>query len=301
MSRLLLILILVCALPMRVDAQRKRAFMVGISDYRSYGYRVWNNIHGAEDVALLRPELEKKGFRVTALTNAQATHRAIVSALASFIAGCRRGDVVYMHFSCHGQPVEDGLKSGYPSHDEADLWDESIVPVDAGNAYDVKGYRGEKHITDDELRQHILRLRRKIGKQGILIVVVEACHAGNMERDDFETVRGTNEGLVRNPQRKYNPKKGVVKRSRPQRSPLLSPVVFAEACESFQRNQEITYNMKEYGALSFNVWQMLRQSAAFPKDVTDFKSRLSTNILQNTRLRNRLWPATQTVVFEYCE
>ena len=37
----------------------------------------------------------------------------------------KSGDIVYLHFSCHGQPVED------LDGDEKDGWDESIVPYDA--------------------------------------------------------------------------------------------------------------------------------------------------------------------------
>ena len=62
-----LILALLTVLPFIGNAQRKRAFMVGISKYHTNGYRVWDNIHGAEDVQLLTPELEKKGLRCSRL------------------------------------------------------------------------------------------------------------------------------------------------------------------------------------------------------------------------------------------
>lgn len=294
MNRLALVLAIVIAIPIAAPAQRKRALMVGISSYRKHGYKVWNNIHGAEDVALLRPELEKKGFHVQAVTNGQATRHGIVRALDAFIAATKSGDTVYLHFSCHGQPVEDGLNG--MAKDEKDGWDESIVPIDAGKAYNA-AYKGEKHITDDELNTHISKLRKQIGPEGMLFVAMDACHAGNMERDDFETTRGTNEGLTKNPQNKYNPT-DTPKRSRPVQSPDFAPVVYIEACESSQRNQEITYQGKEYGALSFNIFQMLLRADRFPKTLQEFKAKLSANILFNKKQRNRLWPAGQTVVFE---
>jgi len=298
MNRLTLLLAFIIAWPLMGYAQRKRALMVGISSYHTYGYKVWPDIHGAEDVALLKPELKKKGFTVQTLSNEQATSQSILQALDRFIAATKKGDVAYLHFSCHGQPVEDGLKTGYPDNDEADKWDESIVPIDAGKTYGADGYKGEKHITDDELNSHVMRLRRKLGVHGVLFVVIDACHAGNMERDDFETVRGTNEGLTSNPLNKYNPA-DMSERSKPVQSNELSPVLYVEACESNQRNQEIKYERKDYGALSFNIWQMLSKATSFPLTIQTFMNSLSANIAFNKQQHNWLWPDTQTVVFEY--
>lgn len=85
MQHLILILAFVIAFPFMGYAQRKRALMVGISNYKTNGFKVWTNIHGAEDVALLKPELEKKGFKVQTLTNEHATYKGIVKALNAFI------------------------------------------------------------------------------------------------------------------------------------------------------------------------------------------------------------------------
>ena len=294
MNRITLILAMMMMFPIMGNAQRKRALMIGISNYRTNGYRVWQNIHGAEDIALLTPELKKKGFSVLSLTNESATYKGIIKAINDFIMKSRKGDTVYLHFSCHGQPVEDGLNGMVK--DETDGWDESLVPIDAGKVYSA-AYKGERHITDDELNGYITLLRKKIGPAGMLCVAMDACHAGNMERDDFETTRGTNEGLTSNPRNRYNPS-DMAKRSKPVQSPELAPVLFIEACESNQRNQEIIFQGNEYGALSFNIWQMLSKAATFPKSIQEFKRRLSTNITFNKDKHNRLWPGTQTVVFE---
>lgn len=299
MKRIILILSLLCAFPFTGNAQRKRAFLVGISNYRTNGYKVWNDIHGAEDIeVLIEPVLRKQKFStIQCLTNSNATYQNIITSLAQFANSCKPKDIVYLHFSCHGQPVEDGLLAGYPTDDEADRWDESLVPIDAGKEYQVNGYHGEKHIIDDELRKHVLKIRQKAGSLGFVYVIIDACHAGNMERDGFETIRGTNEGLSRNPQNKYKaPEKP--KRNTPLQSPFLAPVLYVEACESFQRNQEITYEGREYGALSFNIWQALSPQTDFPKDIQGFKNILSHRIKHNMDKRNSLWPRTQTIVFE---
>ena len=290
MNRLILILAFVVAFPFIGNAQRKRAFMVGISNYHKNGYKVWNNIHGAEDMALLKPELEKKGFKVQTLINEQATYQGILNELNSFIATSKKGDVVYLHFSCHGQPVEDGLNG--LAKDEKDGWDEAIVPIDAGKEYNST-YKGEKHLTDDELNGYIGKLRKKIGPKGMLYVAMDACHAGTMSRKGIETVRGTNEGLAKTGA-KYNPPKETIRHYPVAKSVDMSPTLFIEACQSRERNTEIRIKGKEYGALSYNIWQALQGMASFDNTTKDqFKAKVDSS----TKVKGR-WPRTQKLVTE---
>lgn len=279
------------AFPLMSNAQRKRAFMVGISKYHTNGYKVWNNIHGAEDVVLLKPELEKKGFKVKALTNEHATYQGILNALNSFITASKKGDVVYLHFSCHGQPVEDGLNG--MAKEEKDGWDEALVPIDAGKTYNVNGYKGEQHITDDELNIYISKLRKKIGSTGMVYVAMDACHIGESSRVGLETVRGTDEALTSRPYCKYNPPKSNIKHYSIEKGKDMSPALFIEACQSHERNTEIIINGKEYGALSYNIWQTLKTMSSFGKNVQDFKSQIEVS----TKMKGH-WPRTQTLVTE---
>lgn len=290
MNKFTLILAFALAFPFIGNAQRKRAFMVGISNYHSHGYKVWNNIHGSEDVALLKPELEKKGFSVQSLTNEKATYQGIITSLNDFIQKSKKGDVVYLHFSCHGQPVEDGL-NGMPK-EEKDGWDESLVPIDAGKEYGA-AYKGEKHITDDELNGYISKLRQKIGPKGMLYVAMDACHAGTMSRKGVETVRGTNEGLTKAGV-KYNPPKESIKHFVVAKSADMAPALFIEACQSRERNTEIRINGKEYGALSYNIWQAFQGMASF--DATT-KEQFKVKVNSSTKEKGR-WPRTQTLVME---
>ena len=184
MKHIVLILALFLALPSPGDA-KKRAFLVGISKYRANGRSAWVNIHGKEDVDSLAPALIKKGFSVSTLVNEQATYQGIVNSLKGLISDTKRGDVVFIHFSCHGQPVEDGLLEQFPK-DEKDGYDEAIVPIDAGRVYSSNGYKGEKHLTDDELNGYIKSLRTKIGPKGMLYVTLDACHAGESSRNKYE-------------------------------------------------------------------------------------------------------------------
>lgn len=241
-------------------SQEKRAFLVGISDYQSNlnnNTNQWNNIHGANDVALLAPTLQKHGFKVVSLINSHATARNIRSKFSKFCSLCKSGDIVYLHFSCHGQPVED--RDG----DESDGWDESIIPVDAQKVYSKDEYKGENHITDDELNRFFRTIRTKIGRKGYLTVVVDACHAGTSyrgeENEDSVFVRGTNSGFSERGL-KFVPK--IDKRGRIciEKSDNMSDICIIEACRSYQVNNEIKCDGKCYGSLSYYTNKVLQSS-----------------------------------------
>ena len=291
MKQIVLTLTFFLALPL-TGSVNKRAFLVGISTYRANGRTAWNNIHGKEDVDSLAPALAKKGFSVTSLVNEQATYQGITFSLKKFIADTKKGDIVYIHFSSHGQPVEDGLIKG-SEKDEADGWDEAIVPIDAGKVYGANGYMGEKHLTDDELNVYFKSIRNKIGPKGMLYVAMDACHAGEMSRNGIETVRGTNEALSRDANNKYNPPRSNIRHYQVEKSSRMSPALFIEACQSRERNTEIRINGKEYGALSYNIWQVLNNMVSFDKNAQEFKVQVEAS----TKAKGR-WPRTQTLVIE---
>ena len=292
MKHFILILALFMAFPLLGDA-KKRAFLVGISKYRANGRTAWVNIHGKEDVDSLAPALTKKGFSVTTLVNEQATYQGIVSSLKGLISDTKKGDVVFIHFSCHGQPVEDGLLKGYPK-DEKDGYDEAIVPIDAGKEYSPNGYKGEKHLIDDELNGYIKSLRTKIGPKGMLYVTIDACHAGESSRKGIETLRGTNEALTSQASIKYNPPRDTIRHYNVEKASNLSPVLFFEACKARERNTEIRIKGKEFGALSYNMLCALNQMSSFDKNSKDvFKA----NVEASTKVKGR-WPRTQTLVIE---
>ena len=292
MQKIILILALFLALPLTGNA-KKRALLVGISKYRANGRTAWTNIHGKEDVDSLAPALTKKGFSVTTLVNEQATYQGITSSIKRLIAETKEGDVVFIHFSCHGQPVEDGLLKGNPK-DEKDGYDEAIVPIDAGKVYSPNGYKGEKHLIDDELNGFIKSIRTKIGPKGMLYVTIDACHAGESSRKGIETVRGTNEALTSQANVKYNPPRTNVRHYQVEKGELQSPVLFIEACQSRERNTEIRVKGKEFGALSFNIWNALNQMPTFG---LGSKNVFITKIEASTKVKG-YWPRTQTLVIE---
>ena len=236
-----------------VLAQNKRALLVGISDYQCINkYGGWNNIHGKNDVDLLYPTLKRNGFVVSCISDKGATKAGISKALSVLASQCKVGDIVYLHFSTHGQPFEDD------NGDEDDGWDESIVPVDAPIEYTKGKYEGENHLIDDELHEYCTRIRKAIGTKGMLYVVIDACHAGKASMGiEEEVIRGTKAGFTRSG-KYYRPQK--LERGNFYQIPSsksLSNVMFIEACRSYQVNKEIVEKGKYYGALSYYINQVL--------------------------------------------
>lgn len=233
------ILLFLCALSAR--SQSKRAFLVGISKYTyltKSSDDIWSNIHGANDVELLSLTLKKQNFIIKKITDKAATAKQIRKELPRFISSCQLGDIVYLHFSCHGQPVED------LNGDEDDGWDEAIVPIDALKVYQKKKYTGENHIIDDELNGYLRSLRTKVGTTGFVYVVIDACHAGSSyrgEEEDGVIIRGTNRGFTSTGKR-FAPRLDKRGKIRVEKSPSMANICILEACRPYQVNSEIKEN-----------------------------------------------------------
>ena len=268
------------------NAQRKRAFLVGISHYDTAltGYQ-WNNINGVEDVNLLSPILKNQGFVITTLLDDQATFDNIVSQIAKFTNKTKKGDIVYLHFSAHGQPVED------LNGDEEDGWDESIVPIDAYKIYKKGFYEGQKHLTDDLLNKYVKKLREKIGPLGFLYVVIDACHAGTASRANDETIRGTHVGFTCN-NKVFKPSTNKKSHYQIDASAKQSNVLFIEACRPDQVNTEIKVDGKRFGPLSYNIAQTL-SSFTLSTNANEFIYNIKHTVIKTGR-----WPNNQNLVTE---
>lgn len=241
--------------PLFTGAQTKRAFLVGLSDYPQIEGQPWNPIHGANDVSIISKTLKSQSFRISALTNKSATAIRIRKELKSFSSQCKLGDIVYLHFSCHGQPFED------LNGDEEDGWDETLIPFDAKKFYSKGKYEGENHIIDDELNSYLKTIRRNVGPSGFVYVVIDACHAGSSYRgeEDSIIVRGTNIGFS-STNKPFSPRIDKQGKIKIEKAANLANIYILEACRSYQVNTEIKVNGKFYGPLSFYVNQILQNT-----------------------------------------
>lgn len=273
---------LVCT-AMLCEAQTRRALLIGISDY-NMATTEWSPIHGTNDVALLKAALTQKGVRsITELRDAQATYSGICSALETLIARTASGDIVYVHMSGHGQPVED-----YDGDERGkDEWDEAFVPYDAPKCFARGRYEGDRHLTDDILNRYVERLRMKAGREGAIYVSIDACHSGDSYRDDdddcacsavYETIkpedldggsqpawstcsRGSAEGMSRHG-KVYSASDAVTRETvLLPKDARKAPLAMLESCLSTQRSYELTVKMRgqdfHCGPLSYVIYKVM--------------------------------------------
>ncbi len=167
--------------PMLTRAQTKRALVIGIGEQMD---SEWDKINGDKDVPYILEILNDANYdHIITCVNEEATKAGIVSAFQTLTESCQPNDIVYIHYSGHGQQMKD------ISCDETDALDECWIPYDAYRKPSEK-YRGEKHLVDDEVNVLLSNIRNKIGASGKMLVVVDACHSGDATRGQGETVRG---------------------------------------------------------------------------------------------------------------
>lgn len=188
LSILTAILLFVASL--QLPAQTKRALVIGLGEQKD---KSWAKINGDKDVQYIQAMLKRARYdKITTLVNKQATKAGIVDAFQKLATKCRVGDVVYIHFSGHGQQVTD------VNGDEDDGWDEAWIPYDAYFRYNEQKYRGENHLIDDEVNVLLANIKGKIGSKGKLLVVIDACHSAHATSgvDTDGAVRGARDSFV---------------------------------------------------------------------------------------------------------
>ena len=270
-------------LSLSITAQTKRALVIGLGEQQD---KAWNKINGDKDVPFVQAMLKNAGFKsVTILVNQQATKVGIVGAFKRMTASCKHGDVVYIHYSGHGQQMTD------VHNDEKDGLDECWIPYDACRKASAT-YHGEKHLTDDELNVYLNAIRKKIGPKGKLLVVIDACHSGDGTRgEDDEIVRGVEDTLVvdsQNARGLYetfeaiksffmgdNGKENVINAKA---KPLAERWITISACRSDQVNVEM--KSPAVGKLTYALWKELKNSDKVNND--EFMRRIRKFVNRNT-------------------
>ena len=273
-------------LSLSVTAQTKRALVIGLGEQQD---KAWNKINGDKDVPFVQAMLKNAGFKsVTTLVNRQATKVGIVGAFKRMAASCKHGDVVYIHYSGHGQQMTD------VHNDEKDGLDECWIPYDACRKASAT-YHGEKHLTDDELNVYLNAIRNKIGAKGKLLVVIDACHSGDGTRgDDDDIVRGVEDTLVvdsQNARGLYetfeaiksffmsdNGKENIINTKA---KPLAERWITISACRSDQVNVEM--KSPAVGKLTYALWKELKNSDKVNYD--EFMRRIRKFVNRNTSSR----------------
>ena len=282
--RIITYFLLLLSLP--VTAQTKRALVIGLGEQQD---KAWNKINGDKDVPFVQAMLKNAGFKsVSILVNRQATKVGIVGAFKRMTASCKQGDVVYIHYSGHGQQMTD------VHNDEKDGLDECWIPYDAYRKASAT-YHGEKHLTDDELNVYLNAIRNKIGAKGKLLVVIDACHSGDGTRgDEDEVVRGVEDTLAvdsLNARGLYetfemlkslfmgdNDKEKIINSKA---KPLAERWITISACRSDQVNVEM--KSPTVGKLTYALWMELKNIDKVGND--EFMKRIRKFVNRNTSSR----------------
>ena len=267
-----LIIYLFLLLSLSVTSQTKRALVVGLGQQQD---KAWNKINGDKDVPIVQGMLKSAGFKsVTTLVNQQATKAGIIGAFKRMAASCKQGDVVYIHYSGHGQQMTD------VHNDETDGLDECWIPYDAYRKA-CKTYHGEKHLTDDELNVYLNAIRDKIGAKGKLLVVIDACHSGDGTRgDEDEVVRGVEDVFkaVKSLIIGDNDKEKVINQKA---KPLAERWITLSACKSDQVNIEMKNPV--VGKLTYALWMELKNGDKINNE--EFIKRIRKFVNRNTSSR----------------
>lgn len=284
--RIIIYFLLLLSLPVQLHAQTKRALVIGLGEQQD---KAWNKINGDKDVPLVQAILKKAGFKsVTTLVNRQATKVGIVRAFKRMTASCKHGDVVYIHYSGHGQQMTD------VHNDESDGLDECWIPYDACRKASAT-YHGERHLTDDELNVYLNAIRNKIGAKGKLLVVIDACHSGDGTRgDDEDIVRGVEDTLkvdslnARGLYETFEAIKsffmgdnGKEKIINAKAKPLAERWITISACRSDQVNIEM--KKPAVGKLTYALWKELKNSDKVNND--EFMRRIRKFVNRSTDSR----------------
>lgn len=269
-----------------VEAQNKYALLIGISTYPNNQSKnqLWSNLKSDNDIELLQKTLPKHGFsadNIFTLLNERVTPSGIGEAIDDLCQKLNNGDVVILHFSGHGQQITDLDGAEY------DLLDEAFVCYNAPTEY-YNGYKGEDHLSDDEINILISKIRKKLGSTGHLLVLFDSCHSGNMSRGGGNLNARGGEGKIVFPD-------SVVKALAIEKQPLgssdwissqedesnLASYCAISGCLPSELNYQVfDKSNTEYGSLTYAFCEVMRQPGVEKMNYQDVSLRIK-QIIQN--------------------
>lgn len=265
----------------------RHALVVGIGKYPAGSG--WSKINGDRDITLVVRMLVRNGFEksdIIVLANSDATRKAIEKAFERLEESVSAGDIVYIHFSGHGQQVTD------IDGDEPDGLDEAFIPYDAGKVYSSGVYEGENHIIDDDLNDWLSELKAAVGQKGMVLVSMDACHSGDATRgidDDIVAgVRGTADVFVlpdRESEESEDRGSGSMSNSRTAKHTAGASGTDAfenggwiciSACKSYQNNNEFKSSEGCFGRLTWALYKTLEPGMTLDELVAELQEMYDT-------------------------
>lgn len=237
MRKLFFILTIVVSLFAYQVEAKKMALLIGVTYDATSG---WTDVKSLKDVELLKGALNTAGFKVYTLTGKDATHEGILKAIKNL--KCAPGDMVWIHFSGHGQQMADAMG------DENDGLTEAFIPSNAPKRPTAK-YRGKNHLTDDEIKDALIPIRNRLNSTGQLLVTIDACHSGDGTRGNDDDINGVDTLMERGTPLVFKPGKRTIIKNKLAKNAASG--IEISACQSSQSN----YLYKnECGSLSFLLY-----------------------------------------------
>lgn len=208
-------------------AQQKHALIICVGEQLD---DAWAQIHAHNDLQYVQKMLSYFRYDdIASISGRQATKHGIMKKFESLTDKCGVGDLVYIHFSGHGQRMTD-IDGDESLFRENDWYDESWIPYDAYMKY-CDNDKGDKHLSDDEIARVLRKIKCRIGPKGQILVVVDACHSGGSTRGDDNLydglcIRGTEQYFEMPDSLEQTP------------SDIVEEWLTLSACKDYQTNAE---------------------------------------------------------------
>jgi len=209
--------------------------LIGIDRYCKLGKEAQLSGCVNDVQAMAQILIDRFGFprgQVTQLVDGAATREAILAALDGLVGRVGAGDTVVFHFAGHGSQA----RSLDP--DEADGWDETVLPHDTGRDGDAPNL----DIRDKEIHAWLERLTEVTRN---VTLIFDSCHSGGISRDAI----GPKARWVRRDERQAGPRLQLPRnaqavRSRPEIGPsgwvpLGQRYVLLAGCRSCESSYEV--------------------------------------------------------------
>ena len=155
----------------------KRAVLFGISDFKN-----WSSISSSNDIELLNKALQFDGFvqeNIKIIDNQKSVKSDFLKILSVLEKESQLGDVIFLHISSHGMinmlVEKDKMERGIVFFD---------TPLFSRNdSLNFLGSVKSSCLMATEFQDIMVKLRRKIGSNGQLVISLDVEHGGPNDQE----------------------------------------------------------------------------------------------------------------------
>ena len=217
-----------------------------------------------------------KTHKIQNVRSEYPTRKAVLDAMRWLVADAQPGDSLFFHFSGHGIQVRD------QSGDEADGYDETILPVD---------FKANGHILDDEIHEIMVQ---RLPRGARLTAVMDCCHSGTgMDLPFIHDAHGYGSGMTTTPPRRCQYRVCALvsaglallglRRKRLLRPPIVDPnageVILFSGCRDDEKSADTTLLAGvQTGAMTYSFLEAIERGSS--SDWHDYTYRSLLNAMR---------------------